>query len=166
MNATQYEEMLSLLQNIATRLERVETRLGALEGAATTPAPAAAMAVNTSTVNEIADDSDLDGPYGNPEIRKDPPRWTGPSFAGAKFSDATPEYLDSLAGFLEWKAKESDKKNEMANNGKPRSGYLRKDAARARGWRKRILESKSRGGARPAPRPRAVEETLEHDMPF
>jgi hypothetical protein len=125
----------------------------------------AIQGVAASGENTIADDADLDSTWGNPEIKRDPPRWTGPSFVGAKYSDTTPEYLENLASFLDWKARESDKKNEMANNGKPRSMYLRKDAARARGWRKRLMD-KSRGG-RPAPRPRPAQvEEMDADMPF
>lgn len=162
MNATQYEEMLSLLQNIAARLERVEQRLGGMEGAV---ASGSAMAHGAAAADQqIADDADLDSQWGNPEIKRDPPRWTGASYVGAKYSDTTPEYLESLAGFLDWKARESDKKNELANNGKPRSAYLRKDAARARGWRKRLLE-KSRGG-RPAARPRPASVDLDAEVPF
>ncbi len=172
MNAAQYEELLSLLQDIASRIERVEMRLGALEKA---PRPATTgqdvMTHMAAPLEDaIADDRDLDGPYGNPEIKRDPPRWTGTSFAGARFSDATPDYLESLAGFFEWKARESDKKNELANNGKPRSQYLRKDAARARGWRKRILEGRGQpGAARPAaarPKPATSDESLDLEMPF
>jgi hypothetical protein len=165
MNATQYEEMLSLLQNIATRLERVEQRLASTEVVNSGGGGMAIQGVVASGENMIADDADLDSTWGNPEIKRDPPRWSGPSFVGAKYSDTTPEYLENLASFLDWKARESDKKNEMANNGKPRSVYLRKDAARARGWRKRLMD-KSRGG-RPAPRPRpAPAEEMDADMPF
>jgi hypothetical protein len=165
MNATQYEEMLSLLQNIATRLERVEQRLSTMEGVTTAGAPAGAPILGGSGDTMIADDADLDSQWGNPEIRKDPPRWTGASFVGARYSDTTPEYLENLASFLDWKARESDKKNELANNGKPRSAYLRKDAARARGWRKRLLERKNGGRPAARPRPAPVEEVVE-DMPF
>ncbi|MCS6900677.1 MAG: hypothetical protein RMJ98_13955 [Myxococcales bacterium] len=167
MNATQYEEMLSLLQNIATRLERVEQRLSAREavGASVAPAPGVASAPGGAGDTMIADDADLDSQWGNPEIRKDPPRWTGPSFVGARYSDTTPEYLESLANFLDWKARESDKKKEMTNNGKPRSAYLRKDAARARGWRKRLLERKTGGRTAVRSRPAPVEEIAE-EMPF
>ena len=165
MNAAQYEELLSLLQDIASRIERVEVRLGALEK---TPRPAPVQDVMTQMAapleDAIADDRDLDGPYGNPEIKRDPPRWTGTSFAGARFSDATPEYLESLAGFCEWKARESDKKNELASNGKPRSQYLRKDAARARGWRRRILAGAQRTA--PRPKPVAADEPADLEMPF
>lgn len=165
MNAAQYEELLSLLQDIASRIERVEVRLGALEK---TPRPAPVQDVMTQMAapleDAIADDRDLDGPYGNPEIKRDPPRWTGTSFAGARFSDATPDYLESLAGFFEWKARESDKKNELANNGKPRSQYLRKDAARARGWRRRILAGAQR--AAPRAKPAVSDEPVDLEMPF
>lgn len=98
-----------------------------------------------------ADDADLDSQYGDPTVRKDPPRWTGPSYVGAKFSDCPPDYLEMLAGLLDWQAGKSDEKNEMANNGKPRSGYLRRDAARARGWaRRNAAKTTSKPKAKPA----------------
>ena len=59
MNAAQYEELLSLLQDIASRIERVEVRLGALEN---TPRPAAVPLVATpltaSFAEGVADDRD------------------------------------------------------------------------------------------------------------
>lgn len=122
---------------------------------------------------EIADDGDLDSQYGNPEVRKDPTRWSGPSYVGAKYSDCPPDYLETLAGLLEWQAGKSDEKNEMLNNGKPRSMYLRKDAARARGWARRNAGKMGGGGrpaaARPAPRPAPPMDEppmMDEDVPF
>src|SRR5579859_8084351 len=60
----------------------------------------------------IATDSEIDDPeWGDKEIRKDPPRWKGESFKGQRWSQTTPEYLDALAGFLDWA---SGKKREEA----------------------------------------------------
>lgn len=93
---------------------------------------------------EVAPDSDLDGQYGDPVIRKDPNRWNGESFANRHMSDAPPEYLDQLAEFFAWKAgKNADdaakehvdqvKKGKLEKYAK----YARTDAARARGWARR-----------------------------
>lgn len=96
----------------------------------------------------VATDAELDSQYGDPEIRKDPPRWDGESFKGCKMSEATPEYLDSLAGFLDWRAgkkreeaaeltdEDDETKAERAKAVKY-AGYDEKDAARARGWARR-----------------------------
>jgi len=134
---------------------------------ATTPAPArdTAPAPPPTGGGEVADDADLDSQYGNPTVRKDPPRWTGQSCAGMAFSDCPADYLESLAGFLDWCAAKSDEKNEMANNGKPRSSYLRRDAARARGWARR--QGKPRGVARTAAAPGPVPGfDTDDDVPF
>lgn len=167
MNSSQYEELVSLLQDITARLERLEQRFGEA-----TPQPAPVAVSNDGPPEgAVADARDLDGPYGNPEIRRDPPRWTGPSFVGRRFSDATPEYLESLAGFLDWKARESDKKGELAKGGTPKSKFVRLDASRARGWAKRNREGgQNRAAPRPAPSPTRERETIpmeyEADMPF
>lgn len=175
MNAAQYEELLSLLNDITARLDRIEQR-ASVEAAS--PLPGVAV-VNTAGLDAgppegaIAEPRDLEGPYGNPEIRRDPPRWSGPSFVGCRFSDASPEYLETLAGFLDWKAREADKKDERVKGGALKSKFIRLDASRARGWRKRIVEG---GGKRLAGQPtptmtsrpasRDVEPSFDADMPF
>lgn len=83
----------------------------------------------------IADDADLDSQYGDPVIRRDPKRWTGESYVGSKFSETTPEYLEEVASFKDWQAG----KDAAAGDTK-KAGYNRKDAARARGWAKRLRE--------------------------
>ena len=121
-----------LLADIAeaqAALHRAETTLRAATG----QAPHAVHAPP-----QVADDADLDSQWGNPQVRKNPPRWQGQDCTGLNYSDCPPEFLDTLAGFLDWQAGKADEKNEMANNGKPRSTYLRKDAARARGHAARI----------------------------
>jgi hypothetical protein len=98
---------------------------------------------------DIASDEDLDGKYGDPEVRRDPPRWSGESYAGRKYSETSPEFLDVMASFLDWAASQAEAKNETTASGQPRAPYLRRDAARARGWKARMLAG---GAPRPAPR--------------
>jgi len=81
--------------------------------------------------HEVASDADLDGKYGDPEVRRDPKSWGGPSYVGCKFSQCPPEYLDKLAGLFDWQAKQDESK------GDPRAKWKRLDAGRARGWAKR-----------------------------
>jgi hypothetical protein len=165
MNAAQYEEMLSLLKDISSRLDHIESRMQAAPAAVTAHAVGVPGGGQGPVEGAIADDRDLDSQYGNPEIKKDPPRWTGQSYAGCRFSDASPEYLETLAGFLDWKARKDDESNAVDTKGNPKSKWARLDAARARGWRKRALESKTTKRAAPKPKP-AVEAEAEADRPF
>lgn len=71
----------------------------------------------------------MNGDMLNPTIRKDPPRWTGPSYAGKRFSDCPPDFLDVHASFLDWVA---DKKDEEGK--KDYAAQDRRDANAARGW--------------------------------
>lgn len=80
----------------------------------------------------VATDEDLDGPYGNPEVRFDPKRWKGPSYVGQKFSDCPSDYLECFADFADWLA---DKRRQEGDEKK--AGYAARDASRARGWAKR-----------------------------
>lgn len=97
---------------------------------------------------EIASDRDLDGKYGDPEVRSDRVKdWTGPSMKGRRYSECPPEFLDRLAGLLEWQGKKSDEENQRTDKGKLVGDYRRADAARARGWAKRM-----RDGKHPMPR--------------
>lgn len=127
------------LQALAARVEALEARLDA-----TTPvAPAAASATVA-----VADDYDLDSPYGDPEVRRDPPRWKGEPMAGKRYSQTSAAFLECIAGFLEWAASQAEAKGEMTTGGKPRAPYLRRDAARARGWRLRLLADESQQAPR------------------
>lgn len=127
------------LQALAARVEALEARLAV----ATPAAPAA-----TSATVSVADDYDLDSPYGDPEVRRDPPRWKGEPMAGKRYSQTSAAFLECIAGFLEWAASQADAKGEMTNSGKPRAPYLRRDAARARGWRLRLLADEQQAATR------------------
>lgn len=81
---------------------------------------------------------DLDSEYGNPVMKKDPPRWKGESYVGKTLSQCPPDYLENLAGFREWQAE----KNEADPAKAKYAGNDRKDAARARGWAARLRASR------------------------
>lgn len=101
----------------------------------------------------IASDRDLDSQYGDPVLKFMPRDWTGESFKGCHFSQCPPELLEMAADTFEYFATQADAKDERTDKGKPTSEYKRADAARARGWAKRLREGKapvassSNGGA-------------------
>ena len=128
------------LQALAARVEALESRLAAQ--------PVAAPAAAASATVAVADDYDLDSPYGDPEVRRDPPRWRGEPMAGKRYSQTSPEFLECIAGFLEWAASQAEAKGEMTTSGKPRAPYLRRDAARARGWRLRLIADEQQAAPR------------------
>lgn len=115
--------------DILAALARIEGKIDALS-----KRPASAT-VTVPDGGDVAPDSELDSKYGDPTVRKTPPRWTGGDIAGKKYSECAPDALDSLAGFLEWQAKRDAEKG--TEDGNKYAGYARKDAARARGWAKR-----------------------------
>lgn len=83
----------------------------------------------------VANERELDSDRGDPTVKKDPTRWKGESRVGYRYSECEPEYLDVMADLKDW----------MADNPRPGSdpkyaSYDRKDAARARGWAKRIRD--------------------------
>lgn len=86
----------------------------------------------------IASDRDLDGKWGNPELKFNPRDWTGPSHKGRKFSECPPELLDLVAETFDYFARKADENNERTDRGKPVAEFKRADAARARGWAKRM----------------------------
>jgi hypothetical protein len=84
----------------------------------------------------VADDADLDGQWGDPEVRKDPKRWDGESQVGKRFSECPAEFLRTLASFFIWQAEKDEKSGDEQKI--KYAGYKRRDAARALGWAKRI----------------------------
>ena len=130
----------AILIQILTVLRSIDSKLAVAPGrpVATPPAPVAPPGPL------VAPDADLDSEWGNPEIRKDPPRWHGQSYAGRRYSQTEPAYLDCLSSFLMWKAGKDDEgamstadADERARRAKF-AGYTRKDASRARGWGARL----------------------------
>src|SRR5713101_6221290 len=88
---------------------------------------------------EIATDADLDGQWGDPIVRaKDPRDWSHESQIGRLFSECSPEYLDLVAARLDFFAEKAEAEGTLTSSGKPVAPYNRRDAARARGWARRI----------------------------
>ena len=118
--------------DILTVLARIEAKLDRLLAGGAQPAQA------------TASDADLDGQYGNEEIKKNPKRWDGESMVGRKMSECPPEFLDVLASHFDFKAEREAEDSANATDDETRaskkkySGYSRKSAARARGWAARL----------------------------
>lgn len=131
-------------------LALLQSVLGVEVGTATS-APAAG--------GEIADDADLDGKYGDPIARFRPRDWHGDDFKGCNFSQCSPEFLDQVAASLDYFASRAEKNDEKTSSGKPLAPFNRRDAARARGWAKRIRAGwKAAGVAEQAPLDGALDE--------
>jgi hypothetical protein len=142
---TDYEEILG-------RLDRIEAKLDALSRAK-------AAAPVAKAEGEIATADDLDGKFGNEEIRRDPSAkyWSGASYAGQRMSECPADYLEAYGKYKDACAYMNQKegKEEKAKY----VGYDRKSAARARGWAQRI-----RGGYKP-PAP-VLAPIDDSDVPF
>ena len=120
------DEARAWREAVDARLLTLETKVAAL---------ASAPRAQAAPSGGVATDADLDGEYGNPEVRFDPKRWTGDSYVGLRYSACPPAYLETMAGFLDWCA-END---ATSDNEKYRKNarYKTLDAARARGWARR-----------------------------
>lgn len=96
-----------------------------------------AKALTANAPKPVAEARDLDGQYGNPEVRFMPRDWTGPSFKGRRYSDCPPEMLEMLASTLDYFADKDEAEGAVTSKGKPSAPFKRADAARARGWAQR-----------------------------
>lgn len=95
-----------------------------------------------SAPKAVADDRDLDSKYGDPLVKFMPRDWSGPSYKNRAMSECPPELLDMLAETFDYFAQKAAEADERTDAGKPVADFKRKDAARARGWAKRIREGK------------------------
>lgn len=125
------EETLTLLRSIDASLKSIDASFKQLAKQRQASAPKA-----------VATDRDLDGRYGDPVLRLMPRDWTGPSFKDRPMSQCPPELLDLAAEMFEYFAKKADAADERTDKGKPVGDYRRQDAARARGWAKRMRDGK------------------------
>lgn len=110
-----------------------------------------------------ASDAELRSPYGDPEVRRDPKHWAGPSYVGAKYSACPSDYLLVLADSQEYFARKDSEKPEKEqkkhHNGTPFWKYNLQDAGRARGWARR-----NQGIAKPPPASVVDEPAMEPEM--
>lgn len=141
---------------LTARVVALEARLADLEKKIGNGATSS----SSSGGGSVADDADLDGQWGDPEIKKDPPvkYWSGADCKGMRMSDCPPEYLDAFAKWKDACAYMADKNaasltGEEAEKKRRYAGYDRRDAARARGHAKRIRERGAPTRAKPAAAP-------------
>ena len=123
-------------------LEEIAAKLDQLTALVTQALSEKKTGLISGAASAVADDYDLDGQWGDPEIRKDSPQWLkkgGASYVGRKFSECPSDYLLALATFFDWKASKDEA--EGTPEKLKYAGYSRKDAGRARGWAKRNLEN-------------------------
>jgi hypothetical protein len=111
-----FAQVMDELARVDAKLDRLLAHLGVIRSEAL-------------PVSNVAPLSDIQGQYGDIEIKKDPKRWTGQPLAPIRASQCPPDYLDIVAAFLEWKAG----KNDAAGKEKY-AEYDRRDAARCRRW--------------------------------
>lgn len=132
MNGTEYRTILDALNTIIGNQEKILTNQSAMMQMLRRVSDNGGAAKSDEA---IADDADLDGQHGDPTIKYDlrEKYWQGEPYSGQRFSECPPEYLDAMAKYLSacaWgKRKDGDEKA---------AGYKDKDAARARGWARRI----------------------------
>lgn len=127
------DAMMKLLEDIDRNVKALLARGASSGGSSRSAAP------------PVADDRDLDGKYGDEEVKFSPRDWAGPSMRGRRMSQCPPEFLDALASAFDYFAKKNDANGEETDKGTPKSVFDRRAAARARGWAKRLRE-----GWRPA----------------
>lgn len=131
------QDVIDTLKSIDAGIKALCAHFGALTAGQRATAQSA-TSIAGHAIQQIASDRDLDGQYGDPEVRYDPRDWTGDSFVGCPLSECSPEYLDVLAESLDSYAEWADGEGKTTSRGKPVGPYKRKDASRARGWAKRL----------------------------
>lgn len=126
----------------------IEERIAALEAAVFSRGGSTS---NSDDDTKPASDADLDGQYGDPQVRKDPTAkyWTGKSYVGKKLSQCPADYLRAFARYKQACAFMNDKAGDPQKA--KYAGYDRKDAARAVGWALRIESGRSAAPPSPAP---------------
>lgn len=143
----------ALLQQLAAHLG-----MGTGRGAST--------AASSSGGEDVADDSDLDSQYGNPDLRipksEKWQRWA--SYSGRSMSDAPPALLAEYARLLEWQASKDEQEGKVTSSGKPTAPYKRRDAARARGWARRNAAAHTTGAQPLAAN--QMSDAADADIPF
>jgi len=114
---------LSLLQSIDASLKAL-LQLAEQRRAPASPVRAAGPAA----------DVDLDDPYADEVVKVKPRDWTGEDFKGQRLSTCPPAFLEALAGVYDFFAKKNDDAGALDTQGRPKSFYDRRTAARARAW--------------------------------
>lgn len=124
------EDRDRVLLEVRDLLQRLTTAAAQRAGTPRRPVAAAVGGVTAS-------DATLDGPHGDPVVKRDPPEWSGDSNAGQPFSACPSDFLLTLANHLDRRA------DRNAAEGQAKyARYDRLDASRARGWARRNAEDR------------------------
>lgn len=131
------QDVIDVLRSIDARLKSIDETLidmGNHNGTYTPKDDKPAQ--HAPDVPAIASAADLDGKYGDPEVKaKSPRNWTGETQQGKHFSQCPAEYLDLVASRLDYFAEMNAGSEDEQDRKKAR--YNRLDASRARGWAQR-----------------------------
>lgn len=153
--------------DILAVLKSIDLSLRTLVVIAQKKAEARAAQAATKPGPRVASDRDLDGTWGDPEVKFTPRDWTGAPCKGLRMSQCEADCLELLADAFDYFAEKAEENGEMTTAGKPVADYKRMDAARARGWAKRI-----RDGIHTPPKPQAppiwagTDDPPDPDVPF
>lgn len=111
----------------------------------------------------IADDNELDSPWGDEVVKFNPRDWRGEPIKGCKMSQCNPDALEKLADACEYFAVKNE--GQLTEKGKPKSDFDLRTAARARGWARRLRESPA---AEPSNQTNVVDpfHCNENEIPF
>jgi hypothetical protein len=148
-------EATDLLANIDRTLTSIKGLLGTL-----------VLRSTPASEKKIAPDSDLDGKYGDPEVKFMPRDWEGDDYSDMKLSTMPPELLDMVADLYDYRAERAEEEGKTTVKGRPVAPLNRADAARARGWaaRKRAGSGGEQVPSEPAAPATAVPD--DDDIPF
>lgn len=137
-------QVLSELREQSKLLKRLDEKLSLLVSHLGADKKSEAQGGDRSEKAEVATDDELDGEWGNPEVRKDPPAkyWKKGtpaelldiSCVGMRFSDCPADYLEALAKYKESSAWVKEKNSPNDEQQMKYASYDRRDARRARGW--------------------------------
>lgn len=127
---------------LEARIVALEARLAVVEARLTSGPVAVPSASGGSST--VADDSDLDGQYGDPIVKFGLKEkwWKAQPDAniGYHFSECPADYLDAMAKYLT--ACEIMAKREGTPETLKKAHWKAIDASRARGWAKRVREGR------------------------
>lgn len=123
-----------------TQLDRIERMLIAIVASFDAGKP------RESIADDAATDDELDSEYGDPTLKKTPPRWKGREIGGCRYSELSIEELQSVVALLTFKIE-----NPRDGADPKYAKYDANDRRRARGW----IRRKKAGWTRFAPGPNA-----------
>jgi len=140
---------MTTLDVALARIAALEARVAALEGGNGRSASGGGASSGGVPRAEPLPDSMLDKSWADKAITKDPKSYKGRSQVGRRYSLAPADWLESMAGFFEWKAQKGREENppRLRNDGKPWHESDMFEAKLLRAWARR-------NAAKPKPTPK------------